>query len=157
VIFGTGHNLGDEFVALTRKRFETPLGQAACDTAFVDRVAARLGDAAYRRELVHRDEHSIEFQVLYLQHRLAGRKFSIVPILCGSFTRFLDERRRPREEPVVETLVEAVREAEQQLGGRTLYVAGVDFSHVGPRFGDPKPEGELADLVRDTDRAAIAA
>jgi len=157
VIFGTGHNLGDEFVALTRKRFETPLGQAACDTAFIDRVAARLGEAAYRRELVHRDEHSIEFQVVYLQHHLRGHKFSIVPILCGSFTRFLDEHRRPREEPVVETLIAAVREAEKDLGGRTVYVAGVDFSHVGPRFGDPKPDGELGDLVRETDRAAIDA
>ena len=35
VVFGTGHNLGEDFVALTRKKFETPLGQVACDTAFV--------------------------------------------------------------------------------------------------------------------------
>jgi len=157
VVFGTGHNLSDEFVALTRKRFETPFGQVACDTEFVDRVAARLGDRAYRRELVHRDEHSIEFQVLYLQRRLRGRRFTIVPILCGAFHRLLDDQKTPRDEPVIETLIEAVREAERALGGPTMYVAGVDFSHMGPRFGDPQLDAETAEAMRRTDEDAIQA
>ena len=157
VVFGTGHNLGEEYLALTRKRFETPLGQAACDTAFVDRVAAALGERAYRRELVHRDEHSIEFQVLYLQHRLKNRPWTLVPILCAGFHRLLDDRKTPRDEPVIETLVNAVREAEAALGGPTLYVAGVDFSHVGPRVGDARMDAETTELVRKTDEQAIAA
>src|SRR5262245_57489941 len=115
VVFGTGHGLAGDFVALTRKRFETPLGQAPCDTTFVDRVASRLGSEAYRRELVHRDEHSIEFQVIYLQRRFGKRPFTIVPILCGGFDRLLDEQRTPRDEPVVESLIEGVREAERAL------------------------------------------
>jgi AmmeMemoRadiSam system protein B len=157
VVFGTGHSLGDDFMALTRKKFETPFGQAECDTAFVDLVAARLGESAYRRELVHRDEHSIEFQVVYLQRRLKYRRFTIVPILCGAFHRLLDERKKPREEPELETLIAAVREAEAKLGGPTLYVAGVDFSHVGPRFGDPRLDAEAAAEVRATDEQAITA
>ena len=157
VVFGTGHNLGDEYMALTRKRFETPLGQTACDTAFVDRVAKALGTHAYRRELVHRDEHSIEFQVLYLQRRLGNRPWTLVPILCAGFHRLLDERKTPRDEPVIETLVNAVREAEAALGGPTLYVAGVDFSHVGPRFGDAKLDAEGQEQVRKVDEQAIAA
>jgi AmmeMemoRadiSam system protein B len=157
VVFGTGHNLGDEYVALTRKRFETPLGQTACDTAFVDRVAAALGEHAYRRELVHRDEHSIEFQVLYLQRRLGDRPWTLVPVLCAGFHRLLDDRKTPRDEPVIETLIRSVREAEAALGGPTLYVAGVDFSHVGPRFGDPKLDDEALEQVRAVDEHAIAA
>lgn len=157
VILGTGHQLSGDYVALTRKHFQTPLGKAVCDTAFVDRVAARLGEAAYRSELVHRDEHSIEFQVLYLQKRLGERPFTIVPILCGGFYTLLDEQRTPRDEAVVETLIEALRDAERALGGRTLYVAGVDFSHVGPRFGDPRVTEEAQALVRGVDEAALAA
>jgi len=157
VVFGTGHNLSDEYVALTRKRFETPFGQVPCDTEFVDRVAAKLGDRAYRRELVHRDEHSIEFQVLYLQRRLRGRRFSIVPILCGGFHRLLDDRKTPRDEPVIEAVIDAVREAERALGGPTLYVAGVDFSHMGPRFGDPKLDADTVEAMRRTDEDAIGA
>ena len=157
VVFGTGHNLADEYVALTRKRFETPLGHVPCDTVFVDRVAAALGERAYRRELVHRDEHSIEFQVLYLQRRLGNRPWTLVPILCGGFHRLLDDQKTPRDEPVLETLITAVREAEAALGGPTLYVAGVDFSHVGPRFGDAKLDAEGLEAVRKTDAHAIVA
>lgn len=157
VILGTGHNLVGDFFALTRKHFQTPLGKAATDIAFVDRVAARLGEAAYRGELSHRDEHSIEFQVLYLQKRLGSAPFTIVPILCGGFYNLLDEGRTPREDASIEALVEALREAEAALGGTTVYVAGVDFSHVGPRFGDPRLTEEIKSEVRKVDEAAIAA
>lgn len=157
VILGTGHNLMGDFFALTRKHFQTPLGKAVTDTAFVDHVAAKLGETAYRGELAHREEHSIEFQVLYLQRRLGNAPFTIVPILCGGFHNLLDEDRTPRDEASVEALVAALREAETALGGTTVYVAGVDFSHVGPRFGDPKVADEVKAEVRRVDEAAIAA
>lgn len=157
VIFGTGHSMTGDFFALTRKHFQTPLGKALTDTAFVDHVAARLGDAAFRGELAHREEHSIEFQVLYLQRRLGDAPFTIVPILCGGFHNLLDEGRTPRDEASVESLVAAVRDAEAALGGTTVYVAGVDFSHVGPRFGDPRTTDEAKAEVRRVDEAAIAA
>ncbi len=157
IVHGTGHSLGEDLIALTRKRFETPLGQVPCDTAFVDRLAERLGPLAYRSELAHRDEHSIEFQVLYLQRRLRGRPFTLVPILAGGFHRLLDDRRSPRDEPAVETLVAALRETERDLAGATLHVAGVDLSHVGPRFGDPPLDDEGLGAVREADEAALAA
>jgi AmmeMemoRadiSam system protein B len=157
VIFGTGHNLVGEPYALTRKHFQTPLGKATCDAAFVDRVAGKLGEAAYRGELAHREEHSIEFQVLYLQRRLRERPFTIVPILAGGFYHLLDEGRMPREDAGFEALIDAVREAAVALGGPTLYVAGVDFSHVGPRFGDGRVTDEIRTAIREVDDAAIAA
>jgi|SRR6267378_2496290 len=157
VIFGTGHELFGDLFALTRKHFQTPLGKATCDTAFVDAVAAKLGDRAYHGELAHRAEHSIEFMVLYLQHRLAGRPFTIVPILCGGFLQLLDEGRKPREDPEFEALIAAVRDAGQRLGGDTVYLAGVDLSHVGPRFGDPPTDERVRGEVEQHDRAALDA
>ncbi|HEY6868080.1 MAG TPA: AmmeMemoRadiSam system protein B, partial [Candidatus Eisenbacteria bacterium] len=137
IVFGTGHSLLDDLYALTRKHFETPLGKVPCDTALVDALAARLGEGAWHGELAHRDEHSIEFQALYLKHRLGERPFTIVPILCGGFHALLDAGRTPRETPGFEALIAAVRETAAGHPGPTLYVAGVDLSHVGPRFGDP--------------------
>jgi AmmeMemoRadiSam system protein B len=157
VVFGTGHALIGDMLALTRKHFETPLGRVRCDTAFVDAVAAKLGEAAYRSELAHRDEHSIEFQALYLKHRLGDRPFTIVPILCGGFHALLDAHRTPREAPEMEALVSAVRDAEASLGGATVYVAGVDFSHVGPRFGDPAIDARTRGEIEAHDRDAIDA
>lgn len=157
VIFGTGHQLVDDLFALTRKHFETPLGPATCDLAFVDRLAERLGERAYHGELAHRSEHSIEFQALYLKHRLGDRPFTIVPILCGGFHDLMEDGRTPRDDEGFEALIAAVREAEQHLGGPTVYVAGVDFSHVGPRFGDPPLDERVKKEIEEKDRAAIEA
>jgi len=157
VVFGTGHSLIDDLYALTRKHFETPLGKVACDTAFDDALAARLGDEAYHGELAHRDEHSIEFQALYLRHRLGERPFTIAPILCGGFHALLDAGRTPREEPAFEALIAAVREVEAARGGPTVYVAGVDFSHVGPRFGDPAIDERMRGEIVARDQAALDA
>jgi AmmeMemoRadiSam system protein B len=158
VVFGTGHSLFGDSLALTRKHFETPLGKVTCDTAFVDAVAASIGeDAAYRAELTHRDEHSIEFQAVYLKRRLGDRPFTIVPILCGGFHVLLDEEKTPRDDPDFEGMLRAVAETEQRLGGDTLYVAGVDLSHVGPRFGDPPPDDRTRQEVEARDRAALDA
>jgi AmmeMemoRadiSam system protein B len=157
VVFGTGHQMVGDYAALTRKTFQTPLGKVPCDTAFVDRVAAKLGEAAYRSEYVHRDEHSIEFQLLYLQRRLGSRPWTLVPILCGGFYSLLDDGKTPHDEPTVEALIAAVREAQSALGGPTLYVAGVDLSHVGPRFGDPRMDDEARAAIRAVDEKAIAA
>lgn len=155
VVFGTGHSLMGDLFALTRKHFQTPLGKATCDTAFVDHVAGRLGDFAFRGELAHREEHSIEFEVLYLQHVLKSSAFTIVPILCGGFHSLLDDQQTPRESPEFELLIEAIRDAESARGGRTVYVAGVDFSHVGPRFGDPPIDARVKQEVETIDRAAL--
>ena len=157
VVFGTGHSLLGDLVALTRKHFETPLGKVPCDTAFVDAVAGKLGDAAYRGELTHRDEHSIEFQAVYLKHRLGERPVKMVPILCGGFHALIDEGKTPREDPTFETMIEAVREAARKLGGPTVYVAGVDLSHVGTRFGDPPVDARVKAEVEGRDREALEA
>ncbi len=157
VILGTGHTLFGDFFALTRKHFETPLGRLETDGAFVDLVAAQLAPDPYRSELAHRDEHSIEFQVLYLQRRFGSRPLRIVPILCGGFGALLLDGRTPREEPALERLVKALGEAERRLGGATVYVAAVDLSHVGPRFGDPRLDERTRGEVEGKDRAALEA
>jgi MEMO1 family protein len=159
VLLGTGHTMmGDRF-ALTRKHFQTPLGKLECDTAFVDTLATALGDDPFHGELAHRDEHSIEFQALYLQRRLGARPLKIVPILCGGFHDLLDDGRTPRQDEAIEKFLAALRAAERWHGGATLYVGAIDLSHVGPRF-DPR-EGKLDERMRAEvearDRAALDA
>ena len=50
-----------------------------------------------------------------------------------------------------------VRETEHALGGLTLHVAGVDLSHVGPRFGEPPLDAEASERLRRTDDGALVA
>lgn len=157
VVFGTGHSLLGDPYALTRKHFETPLGKVPCDTAFVDELAQRLGDRVYQGELAHRDEHSIEFPLVYLKHRAGSRPLTLVPILCGGFHALLEEGKTPRDDRDIEALIDAVRATERKLGGDTLYVAGVDLSHVGPRFGDPALDDRARAEIETRDREVVAA
>jgi AmmeMemoRadiSam system protein B len=157
IVFGTGHSLFGDAFALTRKHFETPFGPLQCDTAFVDALAATLGDDAYHGELVHRDEHSIEFQALYLMRRFAGRPLTLVPILCGGFHALLDDGKTPRDDPRFEAMIAAVRETTIRFGGDTVMVGAVDLSHVGPRFGDPAVDDRVRAEVAEKDHAALDA
>ncbi len=86
VVLGVAHQYCRRRFALTFKDFETPLGIVPTDRSYVDRIASLAGRDLFDDELSHRTEHSIEFQVVFLQYVLGGRRdFSIVPILVGSF------------------------------------------------------------------------
>lgn len=156
VVLGTGHSLFDDLYALTRKHFDTPLGRVPTDTAFVDALAARIGPEAWRGELAHREEHSIEFAALYLRHRL-GERVKIVPILVGGFHHLVEDGLTPDSDPGFQKLMSALRETLAEQPGETVLLASVDFSHVGPRFGDPSVDERTGDEVEKIDREAIAA
>jgi len=159
LILGTVHAPILRPFALTRKDFETPLGVVETDQEFMDRLLAGAGEGYLGEEVAHRGEHSIEFQAVFLRHRLpAAHPVRIVPILCGSFHRFVEERRSPGEAPEIEAFVAILREAMATLGGRTVILASADLAHVGPRFGDPRAitPGQLRE-VGEADREMLAA
>jgi AmmeMemoRadiSam system protein B len=142
---------------LTRKDFQTPLGLVPTDRAFLDRIVALAGEPFFDDELAHRAEHSIEFQVVFLQYLLGGRRaFSIVPILVGSFHDLMEAGTDPIEAPDVRRFVEAVRAAESAGGRKVAYIGGIDLCHVGPEFGDPGPVApETQVAVRRFDTALL--
>src|ERR1035437_4638330 len=85
VILGTSHYGAPDRLGLTRKPFVTPYGETIPNTPLIDEILAKSGDAAAAMEdYCHAIEHSIEFQVVFLQH-LFGPNIRIVPVLCGSY------------------------------------------------------------------------
>ncbi len=159
VILGTAHAPIEKPFALTRKDFETPLGRAETDRSFVDRLLARVGAGYLEDEFAHRGEHSIELQAVFLRHQTPpNRPLQIVPVLCGSFHRFVEERRSPEDDPGVARLLAGLRETLDESGGRTMILASADLAHIGPQFGDPSPvtPGQLREIA-DADREALAA
>lgn len=130
VILGTSHYGTPGRFGLTRKRFATPLGEADVDVALVDRLAASSAAAALE-DYCHAVEHSIEFQVVFLQHRF-GPAVRIVPILCGPF---LPDAGDPDADADVARFLDALA-AETAGRGDRVFVLGVDMAHVGRRYGD---------------------
>ncbi len=138
VILGVAHQYCKNRFALTRKDFETPLGLARTDRGYVDKIAALGGEHLFDDELAHRTEHSIEFQVVFLQYLLGdSRDYSIVPILVGSFHDLMASGQEPIQAPEVRRFVDALKGAEMASGKKVAYIGGIDLAHVGQEFGDP--------------------
>jgi AmmeMemoRadiSam system protein B len=158
VVLGTSHHGEPERFGLTAKPFRTPLGQTTTDEALARRIAEAAGDAACLEDYCHAVEHSIEFQVVFLQH-LYGAQVRVVPILCGPFAQATLIGGRPEDDPGVARMLEGLRELGAAERGRILWVAGVDMAHVGRRYGDrfdaEAGEGPLAE-VEAADRARCA-
>jgi hypothetical protein len=159
VILGTVHAPITRAFALTRKDFETPLGAVETDQEVLDRLLAAVGESCLEDEPAHRGEHSIEFQAVFLRHRMSRQGgIRIVPILCGSLQRFVEERRSPAQDSEIEGFVAGLRDTLAAVGGRSLILASADLAHVGPRFGDPRAmtPGQLRE-VGEADREMLAA
>lgn len=157
VLLGTGHSARDPFV-MSRKDFETPLGLLKADREVIDRVAEAAPFDVFADEFAHRTEHSLEFQAVFLAYLYPDMDIPMVPILCGSFHDLVAGKQSPMASPAVAGFVAALRQALADSGKRTCFIAGVDLSHVGQRFGDSEPLSEafVAD-VEATDRALLAA
>lgn len=154
LLLGTGHALGSEFFSLTEKDFESPLGRVSTDRERVRSLRDAAGPVAARDDFGHRAEHSLEFQLLFLQ-RLFGSEFLLTPLLCGSFQDELPRRRRAAEIPAVGNVLNVLAGFLEQDGPGTLVVAGVDLSHIGPKFGHELGSAALEAETRRHDRILI--
>ncbi len=139
VILGVGHSLVNDLFCLTDKDFETPLGVIAAERSLIRKLREVGGDILANNDFAHRSEHSIEFQLIFLQHLLKGVSFTLIPILCGFIQSCLPEYTREayleKTAPFMDLLRQILRDPEHE----TLLVAGIDFSHVGPKFGHEMP------------------
>ncbi|HLH41747.1 MAG TPA: AmmeMemoRadiSam system protein B [Bryobacteraceae bacterium] len=156
VILGVSHYGQPGRIGLTNKSFSTPFGEARTDTAIVQRLASQAGDGALREDYCHAVEHSIEFQVVFLQH-LFGPEIRMVPILCGSFHHSLERGQAPEADDRVRRALDALGELAAREGSRLLWVLGVDMAHMGRRYGDSRSaragQDEMLSVeLRDRDR-----
>lgn len=156
LILGTGHSLGPPLrFSLTGKTFVTPLGKLEADRE----AAAALGpgSAVTDDDFTHRNEHSIELQLLFLQRIFPMEDIPILPVLCGSFDDLCAEGRDPAGDPGISSLVKGLRDWLAAPPAGKLVVAGIDLSHVGPKFGDPEPASLMEAETRNHDRELLEA
>ncbi|HEX4770684.1 MAG TPA: AmmeMemoRadiSam system protein B [Bryobacteraceae bacterium] len=136
VVLGTSHYGAPEKFGLTRKRFVTPFGEAATHTGIVDELQQLAPGAIRMEDYCHAVEHSIEFQVVFLQY-LYGPGVKILPILCGPFVKSLYEGGMPEDNEDVQRFFDALGNISAREGRKLFWVLGVDMAHIGRRYGDP--------------------
>lgn len=143
IIFGTAHHMMSHPFCLTYKTFLTPLGKLETDAELMDAIQSRSSYNLLMDEGVHRSEHSIEFQCVFLRYLFPEpTPLRIVPILCGSFHEAIERQRSPMDDPMIRQFYEAVVASVSFLGRKVCYLASADLAHVGLQFGDTKGIGE---------------
>lgn len=155
VIFGTSHyGYGDLFVP-TDKNFLTPFGTVETDSELVTLLQKNYPFPAHFKDLAHRQEHSIEFQVLFLQHIFKNRPFKILPILCTSFFGFIEKRVSPKNEEIFASFTKALSKVISETGRKVNYIVSADLAHVGKKFGDDFPAKEILKKLKDEDQSIL--
>src|SRR5215471_12823814 len=156
IILATSHYGEPDKFGLTRKKFVTPLGETATDERLVNWLAERGGDAVLMEDYCHSFEHTVELQLIFLQHQL-GPGVRILPVLCGSFARSLYQGGPPEQDDGVRRFFDALGELGDRESGRVFWLLGVDMAHMGMRYQDNfravADQGRMSEVaVRDHQR-----
>ena len=154
VILGISHAPTERRFVLTAKDFGTPLGTLPVDQEFIEDLTNRCTTDFFEDELVHRSEHSVEFQAVFLRYLYPDKPdIKIVPILCGSLDQVYTEGSPSREDEEFQEFTAALKELVTQRGNHVCCVAGVDLSHLGRRFGQNLTITQpLLEQAREDDR-----
>jgi len=155
ILLGVGHQLQNGLFSITDKDFETPLGIIRADRGAVASLRESGQNIIAPDDFVHRSEHSIEFQILFVQHLLNNHPVVVVPILCGSLQMGIPEYSRQAYQETAGPFLDTLRALLEEPGEDTLIVAGVDFSHIGPKFGHDMPATAMENQARTHDQSLL--
>ncbi len=157
VLLGVGHKMMGDLFSLTEKDFETPLGKVKNNRCLVRKLREAGRSIVADNDFVHKAEHSLEFQVIFLQHLLAQDSFSIIPILCGPIMTSISGCTRKNYLEKATPFLKVLSEILNEEGEETLLVAGVDLSHIGPKFGHDMPATHLESQSEKHDQILLKA
>jgi MEMO1 family protein len=158
VILATSHYGEPEHFGLTRKPFVTPLGETMTDAALAGRLEQQGGPAILMEDYCHSFEHTVELQVIFLQH-IYGPDIRILPVLCGQFANSLYLGGAPEDDDGVKRFFGALGELAAREGERLFWILGIDMAHMGRRYHDPfsasADQGRMSQVAgRDQQRIA---
>jgi AmmeMemoRadiSam system protein B len=156
VILGTGHAGLRDVYSVLPVDFDTPLGTVRTDLAFIHKLQNNYAHSLFTDVFLHRTEHTIEFQTIFLKQILGKRPFKIVPILCSFSYHALVNDQFGREKNIIEDFSRALRETIAEYPGKVTIIASVDLAHVGPRYGDTAiPNSLFLQAVKAQDLKAL--
>ena len=156
IVLGINHQMQDGLYSVSEKNYVTPFGIIPTDTSFIAELKEGLPRGTLAtNDFGHKIEHSIEFQTIFLHHYL-GESLTMVPILCGSIHEFLGDKKNILEDERFLAIIERMGDLIGKRDGNILIVSGVDFSHVGPKFGHETPAELILPQAESNDREILS-
>ena len=156
IILGTAHCEMKNYFGLSLKDFRTPLGTVKTNKAFIEALSEACRWNPFEDEFVHKREHSIEFQLIFLQYLYPGKPLEIVPILCRSFHEAIERSISPREIPQIWEFIEGLKKAVRSTDREVCLIASADLSHIGLQFGDGDSASSMLSGTRVSDLEMLA-
>jgi AmmeMemoRadiSam system protein B len=135
IILGTSHYGAPDRFGLTRKRFQTPFGEAQTEVRLINELSEAAPEAVRMEDYCHAVEHSIEFQIVFLQH-LYGPNVRVLPILCGPYVKSIWEGGMPEQNEAVARFLDALGNIGAREASNLFWILGIDMTHIGRRYGD---------------------
>jgi hypothetical protein len=137
IILGTGHGGVNNLFTVGSLDYETPFGIVKTDREFVRALSEEMDEDVAQEEILHKSEHVIEFQVIFLKHLYKEKPFKVAPILCSLSHLFFDpgagfEESKSR----FDKFCGALSRVSGAQDGSVCYIASADLDHIGPRYGD---------------------
>jgi len=155
VILGTSHHSYSCEFMFTKKDFITPLGSVSTDRQIINKVRNQLSFNLSIDDRAHRYEHSIELQIVLLQHLFSDRDFTILPILVGSFGNHVLNGSLPNYDNKFSEFITVLKNVIIESGRNTVMIASVDFAHIGRKFGDYFDAEPLLEELKQEDEVLI--
>ena len=126
-ILASSHRFSFNGVAVFASgNYSTPLGEINVDTQFARDLMGK-SDLFFEHSDAHEEEHSIEVQLPFLQHRL-GNNFVLVPLLLGTHN--------------AETCRKIASVLQPFFTSENLWIVSTDFSHY-PKYDDALHTDEI--------------
>ncbi len=133
VLIGPCHHRATKLPAVSKENWLTPLGEVKVDLEFIDCLEGVVKD-----EKPHRDEHSIEVQLPFLQQRF--KSFKIVPIAVG-----------PLNPSEAASLAKQIERAAAHFEKSTALVVSSDLNHYRPKQELVRADKKVYDKILELD------
>ena len=153
IVLGTNHFGQGTGVVGCDKGYTTPLGTCEVDSDLVSQLRFALGDKLFANRFDHEREHSIELQMMWIQHIFGADETGNFPKVFGALVHdpaVANGESYDGNGVSLDQFVTAMKGCIKSLPGRTLVIASADLSHAGQAFGDQQnlagdaPEADAA-------------
>lgn len=162
VILGVPHTMSYDRLMFSQMDFDTPIGRVATDREFIEEFRRGLSFDLTTDEVAHMNEHSIEFQTIFIEHLFGKgssqteRDIRIVPVLLAPFSDYVETGHGGVErDEAWEEIWANFRRTAEALSRKVCWVASVDFCHIGRKFGDRFDAAGKLEEIRRHDLALI--